>query len=106
VAENQFFNKTLGVMRSRNNFLGSPCKNTTVTAFVFTSQTNPQISSSLQLGMKRKTDCGCETVDGNGQPEAKKRAVSNEKITDRFRDGLLDHATLEEYKKRYASAEP
>jgi hypothetical protein len=56
--------------------------------------------------MKRKTDRGCETVDGNGQPEAKKRTLSNEKITDRFRDRLLDHATLEEYKKRYASSEP
>ncbi len=69
--------------------------------------TNLHISLSAKLlTMKRKTDCRSESVDGNGQPDAKRRALSNENTTDRFREGLLSHENLEEYKKRYANSEP
>jgi len=97
----------LGELRSK--FFGASDK-TTIVARALVVSSHAQIYAPPLLcrilSMKRKTDCGLENEDGNGEPDTKKRAPSNEKITDRFRDGLLDQETLEEYKKLYANSEP
>ncbi|KAJ9394254.1 hypothetical protein DTO282F9_8821 [Paecilomyces variotii] len=54
--------------------------------------------------MKRKTETR-ESLDANAQPE-KKRALSNETVKARFRDGLFDPAELEKYTKSYAESAP
>ncbi|PGH08470.1 hypothetical protein AJ80_07869 [Polytolypa hystricis UAMH7299] len=58
--------------------------------------------------MKRKTDSAHEASgrESNGQRDAKRQALSDETIAARFRDGLLERATLEEYKQKYAHSEP
>ncbi|KAK2804060.1 hypothetical protein FQN51_002591 [Onygenales sp. PD_10] len=56
--------------------------------------------------MKRKTTSGRNSLDGNGQPDAKKRVLDPETAAARFRDGLLDPATLAQYKQSYAASEP
>ncbi|KAL2841897.1 Oxoglutarate and iron-dependent oxygenase degradation C-term-domain-containing protein [Aspergillus pseudoustus] len=55
--------------------------------------------------MKRKTN-GRESLDGNGQPNSKKRALSSEEVAVRFRDGLFDSAEQQKYTKSYAQSEP
>ncbi|KAL4952700.1 Oxoglutarate and iron-dependent oxygenase degradation C-term-domain-containing protein [Aspergillus filifer] len=55
--------------------------------------------------MKRKTN-GRDSVDGNGQPETKKRALSSEEVALRFRDGLFDPAVQQNYTKSYAQSQP
>lgn len=54
--------------------------------------------------MKRKTETR-ESLDGNAQPE-KKRALSNETVKARFRDGLFDPAELKKYTQSYAESAP
>ncbi|OJD10579.1 hypothetical protein AJ78_08449 [Emergomyces pasteurianus Ep9510] len=56
--------------------------------------------------MKRKTTSARNSLDGNGQPDTKKRVLDNETIKSRFHDGLLDRATLEQYKQSYATSAP
>ncbi|KAL4942801.1 hypothetical protein BDV06DRAFT_235166 [Aspergillus oleicola] len=55
--------------------------------------------------MKRKTN-GRDSVDGNGQPETKKRALSSEEVALRFRDGLFDPSVQQNYTKAYAQSQP
>ncbi|OJJ46189.1 hypothetical protein ASPZODRAFT_67110 [Penicilliopsis zonata CBS 506.65] len=55
--------------------------------------------------MKRKTD-GRDSLDANGQPESKKRALSSEEVAARFREGLFDAAELRKYTKQYAGSSP
>ncbi|KAL4885240.1 Oxoglutarate and iron-dependent oxygenase degradation C-term-domain-containing protein [Aspergillus karnatakaensis] len=55
--------------------------------------------------MKRKTN-GRESLDGNGQPEAKKRALSSEEVALRFREGLFESSVQQNYTKSYAQSEP
>ncbi|KAL4964587.1 oxidative DNA demethylase [Aspergillus stella-maris] len=55
--------------------------------------------------MKRKTN-GRDSVDGNGQPETKKRALSSEEVALRFRDGLFDPSVQQNYTKSYAQSQP
>ncbi|KAL4799926.1 Oxoglutarate and iron-dependent oxygenase degradation C-term-domain-containing protein [Aspergillus venezuelensis] len=55
--------------------------------------------------MKRKTN-GRDSVDGNGQPETKKRALSSEEVALRFRDGLFDASVQQNYTKSYAQSQP
>lgn len=50
--------------------------------------------------MKRKTD------NANGQPESKKRALSNEEAVTRFNDGLFDPSMQQKYTKEYAQSAP
>ena len=54
--------------------------------------------------MKRKT--GRESQGANGQPDSKKRALSNEEAATRFRDGLFDSAELQKYTTAYAESKP
>lgn len=54
--------------------------------------------------MKRKT--GRESQGANGQPDSKKRALSNEEAATRFRDGLFDSAELQNYTTAYAKSKP
>ncbi|KAL1955909.1 hypothetical protein VTO42DRAFT_7982 [Malbranchea cinnamomea] len=56
--------------------------------------------------MKRKTDSELEAVKANGEPDTKKRALSDETIAGRFRDGLLTREVLEQYKQAYAKSAP
>ncbi|KKK20889.1 hypothetical protein P175DRAFT_0440230 [Aspergillus ochraceoroseus IBT 24754] len=55
--------------------------------------------------MKRKTN-GRESLDGNGQPDTKKRALSSEEVALRFRDGLFEPAELQKYTKAYTQSAP
>ncbi|KAL4786261.1 putative oxidoreductase [Aspergillus varians] len=55
--------------------------------------------------MKRKTT-GRESLDANGQPDSKKRALSSEEVALRFRDGLLEPSVQESYTKAYAQSSP
>lgn len=57
--------------------------------------------------MKRKTEAEQDgPAISNGQPEAKKRALSDETIRARFRDGLFEQHVLDEYKQSYAKSAP
>lgn len=56
--------------------------------------------------MKRKIESGPEEIGANGEPEAKKRALSTESAASRFRDGLLNRDVLEDYKQAYADSKP
>ncbi|OJD24316.1 hypothetical protein ACJ73_04320 [Blastomyces percursus] len=56
--------------------------------------------------MKRKTPFARNSLDGNGQPGPKKRVLDTETVKSRFREGLLDRATLEQYKQSYAASAP
>ncbi|KAJ5081206.1 hypothetical protein N7456_013444 [Penicillium angulare] len=54
--------------------------------------------------MKRKTD---ETgSNANGLPESKKRALSSEEATARFREGLFNSAEQQKYTDQYAKSNP
>lgn len=55
--------------------------------------------------MKRKTDTR-EALNGNGQPGTKKRAMSNEEVAARFRDGLFEPSEQQKYTKAYAQSSP
>lgn len=55
--------------------------------------------------MKRKTE-DRPSLDGNGLPESKKRALSSEEATARFRDGLFDPAEQQKYTDAYAKSSP
>ncbi|QSS52872.1 Fe II 2-oxoglutarate-dependent dioxygenase [Histoplasma capsulatum var. duboisii H88] len=55
--------------------------------------------------MKRKTTSTRNSLDGNGQSDPKKRLL-DETIKSRFRNGLLDRATLDQYKQSYAVSAP
>ncbi|KAF4220614.1 hypothetical protein CNMCM8980_001569 [Aspergillus fumigatiaffinis] len=55
--------------------------------------------------MKRKTDTR-EALNGNGQPESKKRALSNEEVAARFRDGLFEPSEQQKYTKAYVQSSP
>ncbi|KAL2860951.1 oxidative DNA demethylase [Aspergillus lucknowensis] len=55
--------------------------------------------------MKRKTNGG-ESLDANGEPDSKKRALSSEEVALRFRDGLFEPAEQQKYTKAYAQSEP
>ncbi|KAG2420279.1 hypothetical protein HFD88_005080 [Aspergillus terreus] len=55
--------------------------------------------------MKRKTASG-EALNGNGQPDSKKRALSGEEAEARFRPGLFESAELQKYTKEYAQSAP
>lgn len=55
--------------------------------------------------MKRKTE-ERPSLDGNGLPETKKRALSREEATARFRDGLFDPAEQQKYTDAYAKSSP
>ncbi|KAJ5698753.1 Prolyl 3-4-dihydroxylase ofd1 [Penicillium macrosclerotiorum] len=55
--------------------------------------------------MKRKTvERG--SLDGNGLPESKKRALSSEEAGARFRDGLFDAAEQKKYTDAYTKSSP
>ncbi|EEH21498.1 hypothetical protein PABG_03714 [Paracoccidioides brasiliensis Pb03] len=56
--------------------------------------------------MKRKPTLGRNSSDANDQPDSKKRVLDFETVKSRFRDGLLDKATLEQYKQSYANSAP
>lgn len=53
--------------------------------------------------MKRKTS---GTQEPNGHHEAKKRALSDDAVAARFREGLFDPAELDRYTKSYATSGP
>lgn len=54
--------------------------------------------------MKRKTD---ETgSQANGLPESKKRALSSEEATARFREGLFTSTEQQKYTDAYAKSSP
>ncbi|KAL3474826.1 Oxoglutarate and iron-dependent oxygenase degradation C-term-domain-containing protein [Aspergillus californicus] len=55
--------------------------------------------------MKRKTDSR-QSIDGNGQPDSKKRALSSEEVALRFRDGLFEPTEQQKYTKSYTHSEP
>lgn len=55
--------------------------------------------------MKRKTNSR-ESVDANGQPDTKKRALSSEEVALRFRDGLFEPSVQQNYTKAYAQSKP
>ena len=55
--------------------------------------------------MKRKTDTE-EPQGANGQPNTKKRALSNEEALARFNKGLFDSAKQQKYTKEYAQSAP
>ncbi|PYH93914.1 oxidoreductase [Aspergillus ellipticus CBS 707.79] len=55
--------------------------------------------------MKRKTN-GRESLDGKGQPDTKKRALSSEEAASRFRDGLFQAAEQQKYTEQYAKSAP
>lgn len=58
------------------------------------------VQSTSISKMKRKTD------NANGQPESKKRALSNEEAVTRFNDGLFDPSLQQKYTKEYAQSAP
>lgn len=53
--------------------------------------------------MKRKTE---DRNHANGLPGAKKRALTNDMVIARFREGLFEPAELDKYKKSYANSGP
>lgn len=55
--------------------------------------------------MKRKTE-ERGSLDANGLPESKKRALSSEEAVARFRDGLFDAAEEQQYTEAYAKSTP
>jgi hypothetical protein len=55
--------------------------------------------------MKRTTD-ERPSLDGNGLPESKKRALSSEEAGARFSDGLFDPAKQQKYTDAYATSSP
>ncbi|KAJ5183868.1 Prolyl 3-4-dihydroxylase ofd1 [Penicillium capsulatum] len=55
--------------------------------------------------MKRKTE-ERGSLDANGLPESKKRALSSEEAVARFRDGLFDTAEEQKYTEAYAKSTP
>ena len=55
--------------------------------------------------MKRKTDTN-ESQGANGQPNTKKRALSNEEVLARFNKGLFDSAKQQKYTQEYAESAP
>ncbi|OQD70308.1 hypothetical protein PENDEC_c024G02848 [Penicillium decumbens] len=55
--------------------------------------------------MKRTTE-ERPSIDGNGLPESKKRALSSEEAAARFRDGLFDPAEQKQYTDSYAKSSP
>lgn len=55
--------------------------------------------------MKRKTE-ERGSLDGNGLPESKKRALSSKEAVARFRDGLFDAAEQKKYTDAYAKSTP
>lgn len=55
--------------------------------------------------MKRKTG-ERPSIDGDGLPESKKRALSHEEATARFRDGLFNPAEQQKYTEAYAKSTP
>jgi hypothetical protein len=55
--------------------------------------------------MKRTTN-ERPSIDGNGLPESKKRALSSEEAAARFRDGLFDPAEQKQYTDSYAKSTP
>lgn len=55
--------------------------------------------------MKRTTD-ERPSIDGNGLPEFKKRALSSKEAAARFRDGLFDPAEQKQYTDSYAKSTP
>lgn len=55
--------------------------------------------------MKRKTE-ERGSLDANGLPDSKKRALSSEEAVARFRDGLFDTAEEQQYTEAYAKSTP
>ncbi|KAL4920797.1 Oxoglutarate and iron-dependent oxygenase degradation C-term-domain-containing protein [Aspergillus aurantiobrunneus] len=55
--------------------------------------------------MKRKTNSR-DSLDGDGQPDSKKRALSSEEVALRFRDGLFEPSVQQNYTKAYAQSTP
>ena len=55
--------------------------------------------------MKRKTE-ERGSLDANGLPESKKRALSSEEAVARFREGLFDPAEEKKYTEAYARSTP
>lgn len=55
--------------------------------------------------MKRKTE-ERGSLDANGPPESKKRVLSSEEATERFRDGLFDAAEQQNYTDAYTKSTP
>lgn len=55
--------------------------------------------------MKRKTD-DAKLSEAGGLPEGKKRALSTEEATARFREGLFDSAEQQKYTEAYAKSSP
>jgi len=55
--------------------------------------------------MKRKTE-ERGSLDGNGLPESKKRALSTEEAVSRFSEGLFDPAKQQKYTDAYAKSSP
>ena len=55
--------------------------------------------------MKRTTD-ERPSIDVNGLPESKKRALSSEEAGARFSDGLFDPAKQKNYTDAYAKSSP
>ena len=55
--------------------------------------------------MKRKTE-ERGSLDGNGLPNSKKRALSTEEAIGRFSDGLFDPAKQQKYTDAYAKSTP
>lgn len=55
--------------------------------------------------MKRTTD-ERPSLDGNGLPESKKRALSSEEAGARFSEGLFDPAKQQNYTDAYATSSP
>lgn len=55
--------------------------------------------------MKRKNE-ERPSLDGNGLPNSKKRALSTEEAVSRFSDGLFDPAKQKNYTDSYAKSSP
>lgn len=55
--------------------------------------------------MKRTTDQR-PSLDGNGLPESKKRALSSEEAGARFSDGLFDPTKQQQYTDAYTKSSP
>jgi hypothetical protein len=53
--------------------------------------------------MKRKTNASHKS---NGAHEAKKRALTDDSVVSRFRDGLFEPTELDNYTKSYATSAP
>ena len=63
------------------------------------------LSFQTTYKMKRTTD-ERPSIDGNGLPELKKRALSCEEAGARFSDGLFDPAKQKKYTDAYAKSSP